>query len=114
MEVGLRDPVWAQRIRLFIRAWSDDVVATPDYTQNPQGLVLFVLCPTPVVSRFLGGCSASQNGHAKAISPVFTFRRSFSGTLCLGHFSSAMLIGYTLSKSLQILWVEDRCPKGNS
>jgi hypothetical protein len=32
----------------------------------------------------------------------------------LGHFSSAMLIGYTLSKSLQILWVEDRCPKGNS
>jgi hypothetical protein len=114
MEVGLRDPVWAQRIRLFIRAWSDDVVATPDYTQNPQELILFVLCPTPVVSRFLGGCSASQNGHAKAIPPVFTFRRSFSGTLCLGHFSSAMLIGYTLSKSLQILWVEDRCPKGNS
>ena len=55
---------------------------------------LFVLCSTPVVSRFLGGCTASQNGHARASSPVFTFRRSFSGTLCLGHFSSAILSAY--------------------
>ncbi len=76
--------------------------STRDYLQNPQGLVLFVLCPTRLVSRFLGGCSASQNGHAKASSPVFTLRRSFRSTLCLRHFSSAMLVVYVLSKSLWI------------
>jgi hypothetical protein len=70
------------------------------YTQNP--LILFVLCPTTFVSRFAGGCSASQSGHAKASSPVFRLRRSFSSTLCLGHFSSAMLEVYALSKTLWI------------
>ena len=52
-------------------------------------------------SAILGGSSASQNGHAKASSPVFTLRRSFSSTLCLGHFSSAMLVVYAGSKYLR-------------
>jgi hypothetical protein len=69
-------------------------------TQNPQGLVLFVLCPTPVISHFSGGCSTSQNGHAKASSPFCTLRRSFSSTLCLGHFSSAMLVVYLVEITL--------------
>jgi hypothetical protein len=50
--------------------------------------------------RFLGGSSASQNGHAKASSPVSTLRRSFSETLCFGHFSSVMLLVYAVSKIL--------------
>jgi hypothetical protein len=40
----------------------------------------------------------AQNGHAKASSPVSTLRRSFSETLCLGHFSSVMLLVYALGE----------------
>jgi hypothetical protein len=76
------------------RFWPDG--ENRDYAQNAQ----FEPFSTPFVSRFLGGCSASQKGHAKANSPVFTLRRSFSGTSCLRHFSSAMRVVYVLSNPL--------------